>query len=259
MALAPMHPKMEGLSLGCTCEEYKNEARRIQSSLLPLRSLTLRSVEIASRYAPFAEVGGDFADFFILPDGMIGLYLGDVVGKGLPAAMYAALVMGTIRGIHKCGQDPAAVLALLNDRLLVRPVSGRFCTTLYACFDPASRQLAFSNAGLPFPIMLSKTGCRPLGQGGLPSGMFPKSTYDLYTVQLVEGDVVLFATDGLHELCNSQGIEFSTSRLTEIWSQCRGTSATHALQFLFDALKGFSGTGPQDDVTAVALKVAANP
>jgi serine phosphatase RsbU (regulator of sigma subunit) len=259
MTLTTNNPRIESPACGCICDEYKREAHGIQASLLPTRDLTVGPVAIAFRHAPFAEVGGDFADFFVLPDGAIGLYLGDVVGKGLPAAMYAALVMGTMRGIHKTGEDTASVVSLLNDRLLMRPVPGRFCATLYARFDPAIRQLSFSNAGLPFPLLLSKTGCKRLGHGGLPSGMFPKASYDLHTVQLCADDVILFATDGLHELCNPEGIEFSTKRLTEIWSQCGGKSAAQALQFLFDALGAFSDRGPQDDVTAVVLKVAPLP
>ena|SRR5246127_3334827 len=74
------------------------EARLIQSSLIPSQPFRDNSVEIAFRFTPFFDVGGDFVDFFRLPDGMIGLYLGDVVGKGLPATMYSALVMGTLRG-----------------------------------------------------------------------------------------------------------------------------------------------------------------
>lgn len=259
MTLGIIHREIEGLPCDLVCEEYKREAERVQSSLLPARDLTAAGVELAFRYVPYAEVGGDFTDFFILPDGIIGLYLGDVVGKGLPGAMYAALVMGTLRGIHKTGEGPASVLALLNDRLLVRPVAGRFCATLYACFDPRSRQLSFSNAGLPFPLLLSNTGCRVLGQGGLPAGMFPKTSYDLHTVQLSDEDAVLFATDGLHELCNSQGMQFSAQRLTQIWSQCGGASAAQAMQILFDALGAFSDAGQQDDITAVVLKVTARP
>ncbi|MBZ5573361.1 MAG: serine/threonine-protein phosphatase [Acidobacteriia bacterium] len=252
--------ELEGLSSGCLCEEYKREARSIQCSLLPTRNLTAGSVEVVFRYTPFAEVGGDFADFFVLPDGVIGLYVGDVVGKGLPGALYAGLVMGIIRGIHKTGVDTASMLALLNDRLLMRPVPGRFCATLYAQFDPFTQQLTFSNAGVPFPLLASKTGCRPLGQGGFPSGMFPGVSYDLHTVQLSAGDSVLFATDGLHELCNQEGAELSPAKLSEIWSQCGAKSATQSLQFLCDAVSAFSGSrGPQDDVTAIVLKIVANP
>ena len=257
MTVARLSPQCETPDCGLICQEYKKQACSVQSSLLPTRNLAEGAIEIAFRYAPFAEVGGDFADFFILADGFTGLYLGDVVGKGLPAALYAALVMGVIRGIHKTGVDAASVLSLLNDRLSLRPVPGRFSATLYASFDPGVHQLSFSNAGMPCPLLLSKTGCRTLGEGGFPSGMFPRAAYDLHTVQLSIGDAVLFASDGLHELCNPQGVEFSTRRLGEIWSQCGRMSAAESLQFLFDALGAFSDTGPQDDVTAIVLKVAA--
>jgi hypothetical protein len=102
-------------------EADKEAAREIQYSLVPSGNLISAGVEVAFRFSPFAEVGGDFTDFFQLPNGLVGLYLGDVVGKGLAAAMYAALVMGTLRGINKTGEDTAAVLTLLNKRLLVRP------------------------------------------------------------------------------------------------------------------------------------------
>jgi|SRR5579872_34031 len=246
------------LFCGHICEEYRREARSVQNSLLPSRNLATKVVEIAFRYGPFAEVGGDFADFFVLDDGLIGLYVGDVVGKGLPAALYAGLVMGTLRGIHKTGIDTASVLTLLNDRLLVRPVPNRFSATLYARFDPQTDQLTFSNAGLPYPILLTKHECKRLGDGGFPSGMFPKASYGLHSIQMSPGDAILIATDGLHELCNPQGIEFSTGRLIEIWSQCAGKSAEDSVKFLFDALGAYSDTGPQDDVTAIVLKVNGN-
>src|SRR5246500_4989356 len=123
------------------------EARLIQSSLIPSQPFRDNSVEIAFRFTPFFNVGGDFVDFFRLPDGLIGLYIGDVVGKGLPATMYGALVMGILRGIHKSDIDTGMVLSLLNQRLRQRPLPGRFCATLYAVFDPSTRTLAFSNAG----------------------------------------------------------------------------------------------------------------
>lgn len=109
---------------------------------MPTGNLISAGVEVAYRFSPFAEVGGDFTDFFLLPNGLVGLYLGDVVGKGLAAAMYAALVMGTIRGINKTGEDTAAVLTLLNKRLLVRPITGRYCATRHALRAPRSDHTA---------------------------------------------------------------------------------------------------------------------
>lgn len=235
----------------------KDAARELQQSLLPVAMLEGPACEVAYRFSPFAEVGGDFADFFRLPDGQIGIYLGDVVGKGLPAAMYGALVMGMLRGIHKTGEDTATALAILNERLLVRPVAGRYSATLYAVFDPASLQLNFANAGLPYPLRVSVTDCTPLGQGGLPSGLLPGSSYERCSVQLSPGDAVLFATDGLHELRNEQDDDFSWELLRDTWRQCRCKSARESLDFLFEQAERFSRNGRQDDdVTAVVLKVA---
>src|ERR1035437_5636752 len=246
----------EILACGRICDEHAREAKLIQSSLVPTKGLCHESVEIAFRFIPFSDVAGDFVDFFRLPNGFIGIYLGDVVGKGLPAAMYGALVMGTLRGIHKCGTDTAKVLALLNERLVQRPIHGRFCSTLYALFNPATRELIFSNAGMPLPLLISETGCRQLGEGGFPSGMFPGATYDRHVVQLDPGDSVLFASDGLHELRNAEGIEFCTARMEEVWMQCWRKSATESVDFVFDRQLAFSnGNPPHDDITAVVLKV----
>lgn len=237
-------------------ELEREDARQIQRSLLPTGPLKSTAFEIAFRFSPFAEVGGDFADYFTLPTGLAGLYLGDVVGKGLSAAMYAALVTGTLRAIHKTGEDTASALALLNKRLLVRPVAGRYSATLYALYDPATSRLTFSNAGLPHPLLVSEFGCSMLGSGGFPSGLFPGATYDLVSMQLAPGDAVLFATDGLHELRDSNDRDFSWDRLAEIWRECRSKSAEESLDFLFERAKEFAESGRQhDDITAVVLKV----
>jgi phosphoserine phosphatase RsbU/P len=240
----------------CHCEEHVREAKLIQSSLVPTQGLRHERVEIAFRFMPFSEVGGDFVDFFPLPDGFIGLYLGDVVGKGSPAAMYAALVTGTLRGVHKCGTDTDSVLERLNERLLQRPIPGRFCSTLYALFNPATRELIFSNAGMPLPLLVSGTACQQLGEGGFPSGMFPGAAYGRHVVQLSPGDCVLFATDGLHELRNGEGVEFCTAQLEAVWAQCGHKSATESADFVFNGQAAFSnGHAPHDDITAVVLKV----
>jgi serine phosphatase RsbU (regulator of sigma subunit) len=234
------------------------EAREIQQSLIPGGALKSNRFEVAFRFSPLAEVGGDFADFFTLPNGLIGLYVGDVVGKGLSAAMYAALVMGMMRGINKTGAEPADVLALLSRRVRVRPVMGRYCATLYAIFDPFTNELKFANAGLPFPVLVSHAGFSQLALGGLPTGLLPGATYEQQVVRLSPGDVVLFATDGLHELRNQMDDDFSWKQLPETWSNCSQKSADEALDYLFENVRQFSLHSEQkDDITAVALKVRA--
>jgi sigma-B regulation protein RsbU (phosphoserine phosphatase) len=240
-------------------EAVKDEARLIQDSLLPKGTLRGDNFEIAFRYTPLGEVGGDFADFYHLPNGLVGLYIGDVVGKGVTAALYAALVMGALRAIHKTGTDPAMVLALLNKRLSVRPVPGRFSSTLYAVFDPASGELAFSNAGIPLPMLVSRDGCELLGIGGFPSAMFPVASYQTHRVRLLPGDAILLATDGLHEIQNDREEDLSAGKLEEIWKACRSKSADQALDFLFQEISEFAPAGRHhDDITAIVLKVPAN-
>ena len=231
------------------------EARRIQSSLLPTGPLRGPNFEIACRFSPFSEVSGDFADYFDLPDGLVGIYVGDVVGKGLAAAMYGAMVMGTLRGTNKTGTPTEAVLATLNKRLLVRPVPGRYCCTIYALFNPATLELSFSNAGLPFPLHASEEACASVGSGGLPSGLFPGASYEVHSVLLHPGDAVLIATDGLHELRNDRNEDFSWAKLGELWQRCRSSSGEETLDFLFAGMKEFAASGaPQDDITVVVVK-----
>ncbi|MGC2331611.1 MAG: PP2C family protein-serine/threonine phosphatase [Candidatus Acidiferrales bacterium] len=246
--------------LGGPITEYeREEARQIQLSLLPIGPLATSSYEIAYSFSPFGGVSGDFADFFTLPNGQLGLYMGDVVGKGLSAALYAALVMGLLRGIHKEGTDPATALSILNKRMLVRPIVGRFAVTLYATFDPGSRKLVFSNAGLPLPLLASKSGCAALGDGGLPSGLFPGASYENYSVELSPGDAVLFASDGLHELRDRHDQDFSRQRLAEIWEQSYNKSTDESLGFLFEEARIFSegGSEQRDDITALVLRIPA--
>jgi len=246
----------EDAPCGRICQDHLQEARLIQTSLLPGGPMRAGPVEIAFRFTPYFEVGGDFVDFFRMPDGRIGLFLGDVVGKGLPATMYGALVAGTLRGIHKTGTEPRSVLTVLNERLMQRPLSGRFCSTLYAIFDPNTRTLSFSNAGLPLPLLVSESASQPVGGGGLPSALFPAATYDQYFLELSAGDSVLFATDGLHESQNPEGVEFCAVRLPEVWSRCWLKSADESLDCLFEELRAFAnGIKPHDDITAVVLKV----
>jgi len=238
----------------------KVEAREIQMSLLPAGDLVGNGFEVSCRFTPYSDVGGDFADFFQLPNGIVGLYVGDVVGKGLPAAMYAALVMGMLRGTNKTGEDSGTVLTMLNKRLLVRPITGRYAAMLYAMFDPKTRLLTFSNAGVPYPLHASRVGCTPVGEGGIPSGLFPGVTYGVQTVQLEPGDAVLFATDGLHEMQNCKGEDFGARELARLWSNCAKSPARQSLDLLSGGIREFSDGGHvHDDITLVVLKVPSLP
>ena len=238
-------------------ERELEEARSLQQAIIQAELLRGSAVEFASRFRPFVDVGGDFLDYFRLSDNRLGLYLGDVVGKGLPAAMYAALAVGTLRGIRKTGELPRAVLELLNRRLRMRVPPARYCAVEYAVFDPASLELRLSNAGLPKPVHISAQGCRELGEGGLPSGLFPDTHYDQYNAQLEAGDAVLFLTDGILEAQNNAGEEFGNERLLRVCSTLHGESADGVLSRLFEAVDIFvDGAQQHDDMTAAVMKLA---
>lgn len=233
------------------------EARTLQRCLVPNTALRGSGIEFVSRFQPVTEVGGDFLDYFFLSDRRIGIYLGDVVGKGLPAAMYAALTVGTFRGIHKTGAPPATVLALLNRRLRTRAVPGRYSAVQYAVYDPATRELWYSNAGLPRPIHISPDGCHEVGEGGLPSGLFDDARYDQWNITLKPGDAVLFATDGLIEAHNPARDEFGAERIIDVCRRNLAGPPDLLLDRLFEALLEFTdGQPPQDDVTAALLKTS---
>ncbi len=234
-------------------EVVTSEACLVQKTLLPREPLLGPNFEITYLLRAFSEVGGDFLDYFCLADGKLGIYIGDVTGKGLPAAMYAALAVGALRSIHKTGVQPAAVLNLFNKRLLVRPVPSRYCATQYAIFDPETLELRLANAGLPLPLHLSASGCRPIGDGGLPSGLFDSASYVQGTFPLAQRDAVLFATDGLSEARNEHGEPFGMSRLTNLCAKLDYNAPDLFLRSVFDAIAQFTGGQQSDDMAAVLL------
>lgn len=250
--------RMDPISVEQIREQEIEEARILQRAMLPTEPLRAHPVEIASQFRPVIEVGGDFLDYFLLADRTVGLYLGDVVGKGLAAAFYAALAVGTLRGINKTGASPAQVLELFNQRLRMRSMPRRYCAVQYAVFDPAARLLRYANAGLPGPLHISRRGCQELRLGGLPSGMFDAAQYEMSSVRLEPGDSVLFLTDGLFEALRGTEEEFGMDRLTELCALSHGEPAEALLGRVFAAVDEYVGGLPQqDDMTAALLKLDA--
>jgi sigma-B regulation protein RsbU (phosphoserine phosphatase) len=232
------------------------ESRLVQQALLPTGKLRTESADVTFLFRPASEVGGDFIDYFQLPNGHLVCYIGDVVGKGLPAALYAALVMGVLRGLNKTGEPPGGLLATLNARLLERIVPERFCMLQYAVFDPASRTLAFANAGMNLPLHISSSRCRELGEGGFPCGLLEEASYDTHSVTLLPGEAVLFATDGLVEAQNSKGEPFRVDRLMEACARNMGEPGDVLLGRAFETVDLFAGSsGLKDDMTACLISV----
>jgi phosphoserine phosphatase RsbU/P len=227
------------------------EARAIQSVMLPAESLQAGPVTVSHEFQPLAAVGGNFLDYFELADGTIGLYLGDVSGKGLPAALYAALAVGTIRGVHKTGTPPSEVLALLNRRLVARGIPRRYTTIQYAVFDARTREMCIASAGMAGPFHLSRRGCRILQLPGIPPGLFSAASYETLTIQLDPGDSVFFCTDGLIEAPDGRGEQFGLPRLQALCNENQFAHPAKLLQTVFATLDSFSSEcEQQDDMTA---------
>jgi sigma-B regulation protein RsbU (phosphoserine phosphatase) len=177
-----------------------------------------------------------------------------VVGKGLPAALYAALVVGAFRGLHKSELGPAEALALLNRRLRVRPIPGRFCAAHYATVDLKTGRVIGANAGLPHPLHLSAAGAQPVGGGGLPIALFDESEYELYSISPRPGESLLFYTDGIVDARSPEGEEFGVSRLAEYCARNWRAHPEGLLQGVVEELERFSEQ-PFDDVTLALVRM----
>ncbi len=235
-------------------EEELEEARAIQSVMMPAEPLRVGAVRISHAFQPVTAVGGDFLDYFEMSDGSIGLYLGDVSGKGLAAAMYAALAVGTLRGVHKTGQSPCAVLSTLNRRLLVQGVPRRHSAAQYAVFDPRTAEMRVTSAGMPGPFHLSAQGCRILEIPGLPAGLFSEAQYDMLTLTLQPGDSVLFCTDGITEAFNIEDESFGVLRLKSLCENALRTPPRELLRRIFAAVEAFTlGREQYDDMAAAVF------
>ena len=238
-------------------EQEVEEALAIQSAMLPTASLRAGKVAIMHQLRSVREVGGDFLDYFTLSDRSIGLYLGDVSGKGLPAALYAALAVGTLRGVHKTGTSPGDVLSLVNRRLAGRAVPRRYSAVQYAVFHPERGQMQIASAGLHGPLHLGRSGCRELHLSGIPPGMFLKAEYDMHTIEIEPGDSVIFFTDGITDARDFRQEEFGIERVTELCAGLYGEPPAELLRRIFAAVGRFALGQPQhDDMTAVIFHLA---
>jgi len=238
-------------------EQELEEARIIQNVMLPAHPLRFAGVTISHEFQPVTEVGGDYLDYFPLSDGTIGLYIGDVSGKGLPAALYAALAVGTLRGVHKTGQHPARVLSILNERVLLRGIPGRHTAIQYAVFDPKSGRMRIVSAGMPGPLLLRGNQCTVLQLAGVPPGLFPSISYDELSLQLQPGDSLLFCTDGLTDARSVRDEEFGLEGICEICRRRAGESPLDLLGHLFLGIQSFTANCKQwDDMTAACFHYA---
>ena len=233
-------------------------AREIQHQLMPDEVPSIPPLQMAVLFKPVAQLGGDLYDWITFDDGRLAIVIGDVAGKGAPAALYGALSSGVIRTRAGRKYPPGQMLELVNKTLYQRPVEGQYVAVTYAIYEPQSKTIRLSNSGLPYPLLVRAGQPTFLDIGGIPLGLFPDSQYEETALQLQTGDVLVFYSDGVVEMRNDAGDEFGLKRLAEtVRSACEKTPED-IVKAVSAALAEFIGrVRPQDDRTMIVVKMGA--
>jgi sigma-B regulation protein RsbU (phosphoserine phosphatase) len=238
-------------------ERESAEARSIQQGFLPKEIPQLAGYEIVGAWQPARVVGGDYYD--VLPFGRetLGLCIGDVAGKGLPAALLMSNLQAAFRGFASPAVSPEALCDKLNSLICRNIASDRFITFFYAQLDGVARQLRYTNAGHNAPIVAHKDGSHDrLREGGGILGVFPVQAFDMGVYDLAAGDRVLLFTDGVTEACNPEGEEFGDARLLQLLEENRELSAEDLQRKILSVVAEFCRGHWHDDATLIAIAVA---
>jgi phosphoserine phosphatase RsbU/P len=238
-------------------------AQRVQTALLPAAPpKRLKGVEVAAAFAPARELGGDFHDYLSPESHTLIVAVGDVSGKGVPAALYSVFAAELIRGrtfrrrYLPDRSSPAGVLSSVNTILQQRQLEEYYCTLCYTVFDLKRRVMTMANSGLPYPIRCTADTCAQIELPGVPLGSFQGSTYDEVTFALHAGDLFVLCTDGVYEAMNAKGQEFTAARLMEVVGTVRDLPPAKIVDRIFAAVHEWRGdTPPNDDMTAVAVRI----
>jgi len=232
-------------------------AKEIQHALFPEGHPSGPGWEASAHFRPARELGGDLYDFYDMGGGLLGVATGDVAGKGVPAALFAAFASGTVRSRAFERREPADLMQRVNRTLRRKGIEGLFCTLAYALFDFPDGTLSLANSGLPHPVHYKAASGRavPIEVSGLPLGMFDGVTYDELSVQLETGDLVVFYTDGLVEARRGRE-EYGQDRFLRGLETHAALAAPQVGERLVAELEEFlAGESPADDVTLVVVKI----
>ncbi len=240
--------------------QYESEletAHAIQTSLLPSEVPPMPQIEIAAQSFPARHVSGDYYQYLPLPDGRLGVAVGDVSGKGIPAALLMAVITTALREEVLRQPSPAALLTTLNTDLLDRmQVNHMNSALLVAIFDPRTRHVEIANGGMVQPYVRTDAGWEFVPVGGYPLGASGRSNYSSKTVTLAPGAMLLFISDGVIEAQNHAGEFYGFERLEALLNTLPPDLSSSALvdcilQSVHDYLQGLEA---QDDVTVVVMK-----
>jgi phosphoserine phosphatase RsbU/P len=234
-------------------------AKEVQEHLFPQRLPKVPGLDYCGRCQPAREVGGDYYDFLELPEGKLGIAIGDVSGKGIGAALMMASLQASLRGVASVSRDLAELMTRVNSLLRELSSANHYATLFYAEYDPRSRQLSYVNAGHNPPAVLRKSTatCQVLRleTGGPVIGILPQC-YQQESFVVEPGDQVVLFTDGVSESMDPREEEWGEENLIEFAKTCHGLPAFDAMTRIMAAAEAFAaGASQHDDMTLVVLCV----
>src|SRR5919109_1398176 len=245
------------LSLGSRLYEQELRiAHLIQQNFLPREAPELSGWRLAAFYRSARHVGGDFYDFIDLDGGRVGIVIGDVTDKGVPAALMMASTRSVIRSVAQRISAPGEVLEVVNEQLVPEMPPKMFVTCLYAVLEPETGRLVYANAGHNVPYRRAENCVDELKARGMPLGLMPGSSYEEMECTIGPGQIVLFSSDGISEAHDPDGEMFGCPRIIEI---VEGYSPDEDLRdAILSSLDKFTGEDweQEDDITMVTLERA---
>jgi len=231
-------------------------ARELQFRLLPQAMPKVAHLEVAARFSPARTIGGDLYDFMSYSLSRLAIVIGDVSGKGAPAAIYAALVNGILRSHAPIEPGPAEMLSAVNFSLAERRIEAQYICLLYAVWDDQRRTLQIANSGIPRPIYVHDGTTETVEATGLPLGLFDEAEHDELTFKAKPGDLFVFFSDGILDARNRAGDMFGRSGVERVIATCTEQSPECVVNSLFTAVaEHAAGEDTFDDQTVVAIRV----
>ena len=237
-------------------EQELAKAREIQEGLLPKKIPQVRGLEVAGAWQPASTVGGDYFDVLKFSERKIGVCIGDVVGKGISAALLMANLQASFRAFASEEVSPGSLVGKLNEVISNNIAADKFVTFWCCMIDTKENRLTYANAGHCPPILFHKSGeAVPLKEGATPLGIFPDRKYEDTGLQLESGDRLALYTDGLTEAMNSDEQEFGEERLVKLVRRNIALSASELLTAIKKEVVSFCNGSFQDDFTLVVVAV----
>ncbi len=232
------------------------QAAHIQMGLLPSKSPDVPGMDIAAGTLPCRTVGGDYYDYLPFPDGRIGVLIGDVAGKGMPASLLMTSLQARVKVLFEDGDELAKKMNRLNKHTVANCPDNRFITFFMTVVDPKTGELVYSNAGHNPPLLVRANGAvEQLKGGGIILGILPIAMYQDFRIRMDPGDTLVLYSDGVTEAANPTDVDFGEDRLGELVASMRGRPASEVVAAVQTAVANFSEGAPQaDDITVVVMR-----